>query len=83
MFAPAADGTLHLAALEYIVDQSAWDAGHRQALRLFRHHRFDRTSAPNRFGLDTFYSQHMWRWKRNPSGLLAMWNPRVHCGRAR
>ena len=27
----------------------------------------------------TFYSQHVWAWKRNPAGPLAMWNPNVHC----
>ena len=82
VYAPDRDGTLRLAALEYIVDKSAWDAGHSGRPRLFGGHRFDLTKAPNRFGLDTFYSQHVWAWKPNPAGLLAMWNPTVHCGRA-
>ncbi len=80
VYAPSPDGTLHLAALEYIVDEAAWNAEHRRAPRLFRHRSFDRTAAPNRFGLDAFYSQHVWVWKRNPAGLLEMWNPKVHCG---
>ena len=29
--------------------------------------------------LAAFYSQHVWAWKRNPAGPLAMWNPNVHC----
>jgi hypothetical protein len=36
-------------------------------------------TAPNRFGLDAFYSLHAWMWKPNPAGTFAMWNPRVSC----
>jgi hypothetical protein len=46
---------------------------------LFRNHPFDVTKAPNRYGLDTFYSQHVWVWKKNPMGTLTMWNPKVNC----
>ena len=35
--------------------------------------------SPNRFGLPAFYALHSWIWKPNPSGTLAMWNPRVTC----
>jgi hypothetical protein len=45
-------------------------------------HPFDLTKAPNRFALDTFYSQHVWACKANRAGLLSMWNPDLHCGRA-
>jgi hypothetical protein len=81
VYAPGRDGTLHLAALEFIVDKAAWDAGHHGRPQLFRGHRFDGTSAPNRYGLAPFYSQHVWIWKHNSAGLLAMWNPAVHCAR--
>lgn len=79
VYAPSPDGTLHLAALEYLVDKAAWDAKHRSGPQIFRHAPFDKTDAPNRFGLDPFYSQHAWVWKHNPAGLLAMWNPKVNC----
>lgn len=79
VYAPERDGTLRLAALEYLVDKKAWDAGHRHGPRLFAHRPFDVTEAPNRYGLDTFYAQHVWAWKTNRSGLTAMWNPAVHC----
>lgn len=82
VYAPDPDGTLRLAALEFIVDRSAWDTTHAKRPRLFAGHPFDLTSAPNRFGLAPFYSQHVWVWKHNAAGPLAMWNPAVHCGDA-
>jgi hypothetical protein len=79
VYAPDHDGTLRLAALEFIVDKAAWDAGHAQRPELFAGRPFDLTPAPNRFGLDPFYSQHVWVWKHNSAGTLAMWNPAVDC----
>ena len=74
-------GHLRLAALEYIVLQSAWDKVHGTNAprpRLYGHW-FNVTHAPNRYGLPTFYSLHAWIWKPNPAGMFAMWNPSVHC----
>jgi hypothetical protein len=79
VYAPDRDGTLRLAALEFIVDKAAWDAHHAKPPRLFGGRSFDLTPAPNRFGLAPFYSQHVWIWKKNPAGALSMWNPQVRC----
>ena len=85
VFAPDRDGTLRLAALEYLVDAATWNASHpaagHGAVRpvVFRGHPFDLTAAPNRFGLPAFYSQHVWAWKENRTGRLSMWNPSVNC----
>jgi hypothetical protein len=86
VYAPDADGELHLAALEYIVTKGAWDAAHgtdAAAPEIFPGHPFNFTPGgekhPNRYGLPDFYAQHVWVWKPNPAGLLAMWNPTVTC----
>lgn len=79
VYAPDRDGTLRLAALEFIVDKAAWDAHHATRPALFRGAPFDLTPAPNRFGLAPFYSQHVWLFKPNRAGTLAMWNPKVVC----
>jgi hypothetical protein len=71
-------GKLVLAAAEYVVIKSAWDATHSTRPRLFGH-RFMLTPAGNRYGLPAFYSLHAWAWYHNPAGAFAMWNPRVHC----
>lgn len=81
VYAPGADGTLVLAAVEYVVLKAAWDAAHRKPPSLFGH-TFDVTAAPNRFGLPAYYSLHAWVWQHNPAGRFAMWNPRVTCSSA-
>lgn len=78
VYAPDRDGTLRLAAVEYVVIKSAWDAAHPARPSLFGHG-FDLTTAPNRYGLPAFYSLHVWAWKSNRAGTFTMWNPRVHC----
>jgi hypothetical protein len=91
VYAPDRHGALHLAAVEYVVIKSDWDANHPQPPslgygvqgtpappRLFGQ-RFNLTDAPNRYGLPPFYSLHAWIWKENPAGTFAMWNPSVHC----
>jgi hypothetical protein len=79
VYAPSPNGSLRLAALEYIVDQAAWDAKHPSAPEFIKGHPFMLMGAPNRFGLAPFYSQHIWVGMGNPSGNLNMWNPAVHC----
>jgi len=78
VYAPRRDGTLKLAAVEYVVLQADWDATHHQPPKLFGH-TFNVTTAPNRFGLPPFYSLHAWVWQHNPAGRFAMWNPDVTC----
>jgi hypothetical protein len=78
VYAPQTRGTPQLAALEYVVLKSAWDAHHSTPPSLFGTG-FNLTPAGNRFGLPAFYSLHVWLWQHNPSGLFSMWNPRVSC----
>ena len=91
VYASDQHGGRHLAALEYVVIKSDWDAtqsgppssgvGERgsPAPPMLFGHEFDFTAAPNRYGLPPFYSLHAWVWKDNPAGTFAMWNPSVHC----
>jgi hypothetical protein len=72
------NGKLVLAAAEYVVIASAWDATHSSPPKLFGH-TFMLTAAGNRYGLPPFYSLHAWAWYHNPAGNFAMWNPRVKC----
>jgi hypothetical protein len=71
-------GKLVLAAAEYVVIASAWNATHSSRPMLFGH-KFMLTPAGNRYGLPAFYSLHAWAWYHNPAGTFAMWNPRVKC----
>ena len=72
------DGRLQLAAVEYVVLQTGWDAAHTAPPALFGQ-TFMLTPADNRYGLPAFYSLHAWIWKPNPTGMFSMWNPSVSC----
>ena len=78
VYRPTASGRLRLAAAEYVVIKSAWDADHAAPPSLFGHE-FMVTDAPNRYGLPAFYSLHVWAWDHNPAGPFEMWNPDVVC----
>lgn len=82
VYAPEKNGRLKLAALEYVVIKSAWDATHSGPPSLFGH-TFNLTLSPNRFGLPAFYSLHAWLWKTNSVGMFAPWNPKVSCAGSR
>jgi hypothetical protein len=72
-------GGLRLAAAEYIVFKSVWEAaGNTAPPRLFGTP-FDLTNSPNRYGIPAFYALHAWIWKPNPAGMFMPWNPRVNC----
>jgi hypothetical protein len=82
VYAPDSHGGLQLAALEYVVIKSDWDAKQPQPPSLGVEARetpappmlfgqeFDFTDAPNRYGLPPFYSLHAWIWKENPTGAF-------------
>jgi hypothetical protein len=35
--------------------------------------------SPNRFGLPSFYTLHVWAWKDNPTGMFVNWHSRISC----
>ena len=91
VYAPDAHGRLHLAAVEYVVIKSDWEASQppppsmgyqtpvTPAPPMLFGQEFNFTDVPNRYGLPPFYSLHAWVWKDNPAGTFQMWNPSVHC----
>ena len=79
VYEPQADGSLALVAVEYVVFDSDWSAEQPPEL-------FDRTfhhvTAPNRYGLPSFYALHAWVWQANPAGMFENMNPTVTCADA-
>jgi hypothetical protein len=74
VYAPGEDGTLELAAVEWVVrGQNSNPPGV--------------ASPPSVLGMPMhilvpavgFYVMHAWVWKPNPSGIMADWNPDVSC----
>ena len=79
VYAPDRHGKLKLAALEYVIFQSAW----------FEHHAantmpslFGQDFMPNngtRFQLPPFFALHVWLFQDNPAGMFMPFNPNVSC----
>ena len=69
-------GRLKLAAVEYVIFESAWTGAGKPSLF---GQEFDYVPAGNRYGLPAFYALHAWIWRSNPSGILYAWNPKIDC----
>ena len=72
IYAPDRNGSIQLAAVEYMVPAAAWDAAHTE---------------PPQIQAQSFHLQekmgmcalHVWIGKDNPSGSFEDWNPDVSC----
>ena len=78
LFEPTPNGGIRITGADYLIDAAAWNAKHAGPPQLMGQlfHLFDK---PNRFGLDPFYTLHVWAWKNNPNGTFVNWNPDVSC----
>jgi hypothetical protein len=76
VYAPRSNGSLRLAAVEWVVPKSLWEAEHGVG-----------AAPPTVLGHEMhilnpalgWYVAHAWVWMHNPSGVFADWNPRVDC----
>jgi hypothetical protein len=80
IYEPLPDGRLRLIGADYLVFAADWHAKNPtkgtpelggQLLHLFE--------SPNRFGLPSFYTLHVWAWKDNPTGMFVNWHSNVSC----
>jgi hypothetical protein len=78
IYEPMPNGRRRLIGADYLVLADAWHAKNPappelggQLLHLFE--------SPNRFGLPSFYTLHVWAWKENPNGAFVNWHPKVSC----
>ena len=82
VYAPDSHGRLKLAALEYVIFQSAWYEDHAQGTMPTL---FGQDFMPNdgsRFEIPPFFALHVWLFQDNPSGMFAPFNPNVTCDNA-
>jgi hypothetical protein len=74
VYAPGPNGTLKLAAVEYVVPGANSNPP-------------GVSEPPSVLGMDMrilvpqvgFYTHHAWIWRHNPAGMFADWNPMVRC----
>jgi len=78
IYEPTPSGSLQLIGADFLVLADAWNAKHSSPPELMGQlfHLFE---APNRFGLPSFYTLHVWAWKTNPNGAFVNWHPDVNC----
>ena len=78
IYEPTPDGGRRLIGVDFLVIADAWNATHSGAPELMGQF-FHLFTSPNRFGLPTFYTLHVWAWKENPKGAFVNWHPNVSC----
>jgi len=80
IYEPLSNGRRRLIGADFLVFVKDWHANNPEAgppelggqlLHLFE--------SPNRFGLDPFYTLHVWAWKDNPTGMFVNWHSKVSC----
>ena len=80
IYEPQADGSLRLIGADFLIFADAWDQAHPDgATPQLMGQLFHRFEAPNRFGLPSFYTLHVWAWKTNPTGTYTNWHSGVSC----
>lgn len=79
IYEPLPNGRLRLIGADYLVDAKAWHAAHGAATPQLQGQLLHYFASPNRFGLEPFYTLHVWAWKDNPSGTFSNWHTNVSC----
>ena len=78
IYEPGPNGRRKLIGADFLVFADAWDRKGIGTPQLMGQllHLFE---SPNRFGLPTFYTLHVWAWKENPTGMFVNWHSKVSC----
>ena len=79
IYEPLPNGKLKLIGADYLVDAAQWHAKHGKVQPQIMGQLLHLFEAPNRFGLDPFYTLHVWAWKDNPTGTFVNWHANVSC----
>jgi hypothetical protein len=79
LYEPLPNGKAKITGADYVLMQADWDAKHPKTPPQLNGQLFHLIGFPNRFGLDAFYTLHVWAWKDNPNGAFTNWNPTVSC----
>lgn len=78
IYEPTPNGKPKLVGADFLVFADAWDQKGIGTPQLMGQllHLFE---SPNRFGLPTFYTLHVWAWKENPTGMFVNWHSKISC----
>jgi hypothetical protein len=78
IYEPLPGGGRRLIGADFLVYAADWHSRNTAVPELMGQllHLFEK---PNRFGLDSFYTLHVWAWKENPLGAFTNWHSQVSC----
>jgi len=79
IYEPTPSGRLRLTGADFLVFAETWNKSHPAATPELMGQLLHLFETPNRFGLPTFYTLHVWAWKENPNGTFVNWHPKVSC----
>jgi hypothetical protein len=81
IYEPQPNGRLRLIGADYLVPAKDWHTANPDALGapVLMGQIMHLFEAPNRFGLESFYTLHVWAWKDNPTGMFVNWHSKVSC----
>jgi len=78
IYEPQPNGKPRLIGADYLVFAAAWHAKHAETPKLGGQ-LMHLIESPNRYGLDAFYTLHVWAWKESSTGPFVNWHPTVSC----
>ena len=78
IYEPLPSGGVKMTGADFLVFAADWNATNTATPTLEGQlmHLID---SPNRYGLPSFYTLHVWAWKENPTGAFANWHSNVSC----
>ena len=79
IYEPLPNGGRRLIGADYLVNAKAWHTSHGADTPMINGQLMHLIESPNRYGLDAFYTLHVWAWKDNPQGAFTNWHANVSC----
>ena len=78
IYEPLPNGGRKLVGVDFLVFADAWHAKNERSPQVMGQlmHLID---APNRYGLPSFYTLHVWAWKDSPTGTFVNWHKNISC----
>jgi len=79
IYEPLPNGGRRLIGADYLVYAKDWHAANGPGTPQINGQLMHLIESPNRYGLEAFYTLHVWAWKDNPQGAFTNWHANVSC----
>ena len=78
IYEPTPNGGRRLIGADYLVFSETWHASNTDTPQIMGQ-LMHLIESQNRYGLQAFYTLHVWAWKANPTGAFVNWHADVSC----